>query len=67
MFHNIFQIKEREILVQKLIIQISKKTRFSLEKLDLQDNWTLWYLIVSKVTGDLKTLFDISFELILKD
>ena len=67
MFHNIFQIKEREILVQKLIIQISKKTRFSLEKLDLQDIWTLWYLIVSKVTGDLKTLFDISFELILKD
>ena len=67
MFRYIFQIKEREILVQKLFIEIFKKTRYPLEKSYLQDFSTLWYLIVSKVTGDRKKLFDTPFELILED
>ena len=66
MFRYIFEIKEREILVQKLFIEIFKKTRCPLEKSHLQDFWTLWYLIVSKVTGDRRKLFDTPFELIFK-
>ena len=61
------QIKKREILVKKLLIEIFKKTRYPLEKSCLQDFSTLWYLIVSKVLSGHKKLFDTSFELILQN
>lgn len=67
MIQYIFQIQEPEILAQKLFIEIFKKTRYPLEKSCLQDFSTLWYLIVSKVTGDRKKLFNTPFELISED